>query len=125
MTAAIQIVFRDLPASATLEESIRRKADRLFRLHKDITSCRITVEKPPAHHHKGGHYHIRVDLHLPGAELTAGRDAAEDKAHENPYVAARDAFRAAKRMLQDHVRKHREHRHHGGVDLLAERLAPT
>ncbi len=124
MTEGIQIVFRDLPPSATLEANIQRKAERLFRLHSNITACRITVQKPPAHHHKGGHYHIRVDLHVPGAELVAARDPEDDRGHENPYVATRDAFRAAKRLLQEHVRRQRDHRHDRAPDVAASSPFP-
>lgn len=108
MTEAIQIVFRDLPPSASLEGSIRRKAERLLRLHEGITTCRVTVARPPAHHHKGGHYQVRIDLHIPGAELVAAREPNADNGHDNPYVAARDAFRATKRMLQEHLRRQRD-----------------
>lgn len=107
MTEAIQIVFRDIPPSATLEANIRRKVERLFRLHEGLTACRVTVERPHLHHHKGSHYQFRVEMHLPGAELVAGKDHDGDNSHDNPYVAARDTFRTARRLLQEHVRKHR------------------
>lgn len=112
MTEAIQIVFRDLPPSATLEGNIRRKAERLFRLYEGITACRVTIGRPPAHHHKGGHYQVRIDLHVPGVDLVIDRESEADNGHENPYVAARDAFRATKRMLQEHVRRLRDSGRH-------------
>lgn len=107
MTEAIQIVFRDVPASPSLEANIRRKADRLLRLHSGVAWCRTTIERPHTHQHKGINYQVRVELHLPGADLVAGKHHAFDGSHENPYVATRDAFRTAKRLLQEHIRRHR------------------
>jgi hypothetical protein len=127
MTEAIQIVFRDVPASPSLEASIRRKADRLLRLHRGVSWCRTTVEAPHAHQKKGVNYEVRVELHLPGADLVVGKDHAFDGSHENPYVATRDAFRTAKRLLQEHLRKQRvTHRKHAKVcDLLEPTENPS
>jgi cold shock CspA family protein len=44
---------------------------------------------------------------LPGAEIVVNRDPSKDHAHEDPYVAVRDAVNAAARRLQDYVRVRR------------------
>jgi cold shock CspA family protein/ribosome-associated translation inhibitor RaiA len=63
------------------------------------------VESPHSHQHKGQLYHIRVDLTVPGAELVASRAPGDHQAHQDIYVAIRDAFEAAKRQLQSYNRK--------------------
>jgi hypothetical protein len=40
---------------------------------------------------------------VPGREIAVSRDPERDPGHENIYVAIADAFRAARRQLQDHV----------------------
>lgn len=65
------------------------------------------VEAPHSHHRKGNLYHIRVDIGVPGGEIVANRDPAANGAHEDVYVAIRDAFDAAKRQLQDYARRQR------------------
>jgi cold shock CspA family protein len=50
-------------------------------------------------------YHVRVDITVPGAELVASRSRDKNHAHEDVYVAIRDAFDAAKRQLQEYKRK--------------------
>jgi cold shock CspA family protein len=52
---------------------------------------------------------------MPGGALAVGRDPALHGAHEDPYVALRDAFRAARRALMDWARVHRHKvkRHEG------------
>ena len=68
-------------------------------------TCRVTVESPHSHHHQGQLYHVTVDLTVPGAELVASRSNDKNHAHEDVYVAIRDAFDAAKRQLQQYKRK--------------------
>jgi cold shock CspA family protein/ribosome-associated translation inhibitor RaiA len=68
-------------------------------------SCRVIVEAMHKHHHKGNVYAIHIDITVPGKELAVSREPALDHAHEDIYVAIRDAFDAAKRRLQDHSAK--------------------
>ena len=107
MQLPVQISFRGVAHSDAVEESIRERAGRLEQFYGRITSCRVIVETPHAHHHKGKLYHVRIDLTVPGAEMVVGRDPAAHHAHEDIYVAIRDAFDAARRQLEDHVRRAR------------------
>jgi hypothetical protein len=64
----------------------------------------VTVEAPHKNHRQGNLYTVRVDLRFPGGEALANRAPSEDHAHEDVYVALRDAFKAARRQLQDRQR---------------------
>ncbi|HEV2286535.1 MAG TPA: cold shock domain-containing protein, partial [Steroidobacteraceae bacterium] len=44
---------------------------------------------------------------LPDKEIAIRHAHPADHAHEDPYVALRDAFRAARRQLEDYERRHR------------------
>lgn len=105
MQQPLQITFRDIPPSESVEAVVREKAEKLDQFFEKIMSCRVMIESPHTHHHHGMLYHVRVDLTVPGAELVASRSADENHAHEDVYVAIRDAFDAAKRQLQDYKRK--------------------
>ncbi len=105
MQQPLQITFRDIPRSENVEAVIREKAEKLDQFFEKIMTCRVMVESPHSHHHQGRIYHVRVDLTVPGAELIANRSAEKNHAHEDVYVAIRDAFDAAKRQLQDYKRK--------------------
>jgi cold shock CspA family protein len=52
-------------------------------------------------------YHVRIDLTVPGAELVASREPHDNHAHEDVYVAIRDAFDAMRRQLEAHARRQR------------------
>lgn len=103
----VQITFRGIPSSAAIEAKVRERAAKLERLYPRITSCRVAIETPHAHHHKGKLFHVRIDLTVPQHELVVSRDPAMNHAHEDVYVAIRDAFEAAERQLEDFARKQR------------------
>jgi ribosomal subunit interface protein len=108
MKLPLQITFRHMEKSEALEDDIRDKAHKLDQYCDQIMSCRVTVDTPHHHHHQGSLYRISIDLTVPGGEIVASREADEHHAHEDPYVATRDAFNAVQRQLEDYVRKHQQ-----------------
>lgn len=107
MQLPLQITFRNLDASPTVEEKVRERAEELERFYGRIMSCRVVIEAPTRRQHKGRLYHIRVDLKVPGKEIVVKRDPPEHHAHEDIYVAVRDCFDAVRRQLEDHARHRR------------------
>lgn len=107
MQIPLQIIFRGIEPSEAVEARIREKADKLERFHSHIMSCRVAVESGHHHHHQGNLYHIRIDITTPGKEIVISRERHENQAHEDVYVAIRDAFNAAGRQLEDYVRMQR------------------
>jgi len=106
MQVPLQITFRHMPSSESLSALIRERAEELERFYDRIISCRVAVELQHARHHKGNLFRVRIDLNVPGKEIVVGYDPA-DRAHEDAYVAARDAFDAMRRLLEDYVRERR------------------
>jgi ribosomal subunit interface protein len=100
MQIPMQITIRDFENSEALETHIRQKAQKLDEFFNHIMSCRVVVEMPHKHHHQGKQFNVRIDIGVPGNEIVVNRDHSEDV-----YIALRDAFDAAKRQLEDYVRK--------------------
>ncbi len=107
MELPLSITFRDLQSSEAIEGKIRERADKLERFFDRITSCRVIVEAPHRRHQHGRVYHVRIHLTVPSGEIVVGRDPAENHAHEDVYVAIRDAFDAVERRLEDLARRRR------------------
>ena len=107
MQIPLQISFRNMDPSPTVEERIRKKAAKLERFHDRIIGCTVVVEAPHRHHHKGKLYSVRVDISVPGKDVVVDRAKPIDQAHEDVNVAIRDAFNAAERRLEDQARKTR------------------
>ena len=105
MKLPVQITFRGLPRSDAVETNVREKAEKLNRFFPDIMACRVVVEAHHKHRHHGNLYHASIDLTVPGHELAVNRDPPAHQAHEDIYVAIRDAFAAARRRLEDYARE--------------------
>lgn len=104
MQVPLEIRFHNLDRSDAIEAAVRERAGKLERFAADIVSCRVTIEAPHKHRRQGKLYGVKVDLRLPGGEIVASREPDAHHAHEDVYVALRDAFDAARRQLQDYVR---------------------
>ena len=107
MQIPLEIRFHNVDHSPAVEAAIREHAAKLEQFADQITRCRVTVEAPHKHHQQGNLYTVRVDVHYPGGEIVVARDPSAHQAHEDVYVALRDAFKAARRQLQDRVRVQR------------------
>ena len=107
MKLPLEIAFHNLPHSEAIEAEVRAKADKLDEFCDQIMRCRVVVEVPHQHHKHGNFYQVRIDLTVPGEEVVVNREAPEHVPYRDVHVAIRDAFDAAKRKLEDYVRRHR------------------
>ena len=107
MTFPIQVSFQQMEPSPALRERIRELAARLERFSPSILRCRVRVERPAQHQQQGGLHDIHIDIAVPDDEIVVRHSHAADHAHENAYVALRDAFNAARRQLENYERKRR------------------
>jgi len=107
MKLPLQVAFHNLPHSEAIEDEVREKADKLDEFCDQIMRCRVVVEVPHQHHEHGNFYQVRIDLTVPGEEIVINREAPEHVPYRDVQVAIRDAFDAARRKLEDYVRRHR------------------
>ena len=125
MQLPLQVTFRNMDPSAAIEANIQERVNKLDAFYDRIMGCRVVVEAPHRHHHKGKQYHVRIDLSVPGQELVVNHDPGRYESHEDAYVAVRDAFDAIRRQLEDHHRREKrkvkthEAPPHGKISLLA------
>ena len=107
MQVPLRVTFRDMEPTAAVDQRIRERAAALEQFCDDITACHVVVEEHHRHHHQGGLFHVRIDLTVPGTVLVVNREPQKHQAHEDLYVAVRDAFDAARRQLEDWARERR------------------
>jgi len=103
MNNTVQITWRGVTQSPALDADIREKAAKLAQFHDRINRCRVVVDVPDRHKHRGRRFAVRLDLTLPNGEIAVTREHDEDA-----HVAVRDAFDAARRQRQDFVGLQRE-----------------
>ena len=104
MIIPVQITFRGMEPSDAIAARIRAKAEKLDRFHERITTVRVVFEQLHRHHQQGNLFHVRIDLTAAGGEVVAGSERHDEQAHEDAYVAIRDAFDAVRRRLEDFAR---------------------
>lgn len=102
MKKPLEISFHGMDSSPAVEAKLREKADKLNRFYDQIIGCRVVVEQDHSRRHQGNLFKVRLDIKLRGKELAINRHHPKDHAHEDVYVAIRDAFKAAERQLQEH-----------------------
>lgn len=103
----LQITFRHMDPSPALAERIRTLVSRLEKFDARITHCHVIVAPPPRHKRHGALYDFHIDIALPDQVIAVRRAHSGAPTHEDPYVALRDAFRAARRKLEDYRRTRR------------------
>jgi ribosome-associated translation inhibitor RaiA len=109
MQLPLQITFRNMEPSPSLEARIRELAGKLEKFSSQMVRCQVVVEAPHhQHHEQGALFDFRIEIVVPGKEIVIGHTHMQDPAHENAYIALRDAFRAARRQLQDYERMRRQ-----------------
>jgi len=114
-----QVSFDDLPVDDAVRDAALDHVAQLERFSDRITGCHVVIAQPHRHHREGRLYSVRVDLVVPGGEIVVNRDHHLDHSHEDVFVALRDAFDAARRRLEDHVRRLRgTEKHHAADDRL-------
>ncbi|MBI2515547.1 MAG: ribosome-associated translation inhibitor RaiA [Opitutae bacterium] len=125
MNAPVSITYRNLRPSEAVTARVRNEVAKLEHYYERIISCHVLIEVPHRHHHWGDHYHIRVELGVPGndivvrhepsdrgrqADIGTGRLTKSQEtaaAHKDIYVLIRDVFDIVRRRLEDHARRQR------------------
>jgi len=93
MQKKLQVVFRGIDQSDAIEEVVNKKVEKLERQHDRITSCRVVLDAPHNHHHKGKLYQASIVTASPEGDVNVSEE------NEDIYVAIRDAFNATGRQL--------------------------
>lgn len=106
METTVQIDFQGLDASESIRSDILRHMEELESRFGRLTAGRVVLKAPGGHHASGGLYEINIRLVLPGGkEVNVERTPKADERHANLNFAINDAFKRARRQLQDHVKR--------------------
>jgi len=106
MQIPAQIQFQGMQGTSAIGEVIADHVAQLEKRWGRITACRVVVKAPSEHHKKGGLYEVHVHLALPdGREVNVQRTPPADERHSDLTFALNDAFKHARRQLQDEVRR--------------------
>jgi cold shock CspA family protein/ribosome-associated translation inhibitor RaiA len=106
MQTPVEIDFQGMEARPEVRVSIEQHVAALEERYGRVTACRVVLKAPGGHHRTGGLYEVNIRLALPnGREVDIGRTPPADQRHADLSFAVNDAFKHARRRLQDHVRR--------------------
>jgi ribosome-associated translation inhibitor RaiA len=98
----IQVTFRGLAHDDALEGEIHERVAWLEQFYAGIVRCRVLVEVPHRHRHDGRHFHVRIEVTVPGgAPIVVSHEPSlhgrskdvEDEAHHKENEVERASLR--------------------------------
>lgn len=108
MQVPAQIDFQGMQPEQRLRNAIDTHVAALEKRFGRVTACRVVLKGPGGHHRTGGLYEVNIHLSLPdGRDVDIARTASADERHADVDFAINDAFKRARRRLQDEVRRMR------------------
>ncbi|MDX2205902.1 MAG: HPF/RaiA family ribosome-associated protein [Hyphomicrobiaceae bacterium] len=102
MQRPLQITFKNMDTSPSLEALIRERVDRLEKFFPRLTGCRVVVEVPHRASETGKlPIAVSVEADVPGRWAIVGRDQEERREAKQDHTAAlNNAFEAVERQLE-------------------------
>ena len=118
MQTPVQIEFQGMSATPDVRAEIEKHVEALEQRFGRTTACRVVVKAPSGHHRTGGLFEVNVHLALPnGRQVDADRSPPADERHADLTFAINDAFKHARRQLQEQVdRLHGHVKQHAGKE---------
>ncbi len=105
MDTELQIVFKNLDTSQSLEKLIREKADKLELYFQHIIDARVIIEKPHKSQRQGNSFHATIEVNIPGRKLVVSREPGDFSRHDHAVAVVNDAFSAMYKQLESHSQK--------------------
>src|SRR5664280_1292784 len=106
MQTPVEIEFQGMEAKPQIQAALAKHVADLEQRFGRVTACRVVLKAPGGHHRTGGLYEVNIRLEAPGGrEVNVDRTAQADERHSDLTFAINDAFKRARRQLQDNARE--------------------
>lgn len=108
MQIPLEVSFRNVKKTKTLELLLQKKVTKLETICSYITSCQIAIEKTNQHQQNGNPHRVRISLSIPPShKLVVRRESSEGDLHDDLRSVIGNAFDAVRRQLEKLVEKQR------------------
>lgn len=105
MQTPVEIDFQGMDATPDVRAAVDKHLAQLEERFGRIIAGRVVLKAPSGRHRTGGLHEITIHLSLPdGREVNIGRVRQNDERLADLNFALNDAFKRARRQLQDKVR---------------------
>lgn len=107
MKIPLQITYRGISSSPSVDALIAERTNKLERFSDRIVRCHVIIDVPHRHHRQGRHFSVHVDVTTPLGSIVVTRDPASDSEPRELGALVREAFDAAARQLEEETRRQR------------------
>lgn len=105
MQKPLNVTFRNVEPSETVEGHVRRRFADLGKLYPRIVDGDVTIEAPQKRQVSGRPFKVHLRVGVPGPDINVTRESGQGTAAADITLAINDAFETAGRLL---VEKKRE-----------------
>ena len=99
------ISYHNVDPSPAVNTVVHRRIKALELRDERITGCDVTLEAPQKRKRHGRVFKVRLNLHLPGPDLSIARETAQGSAQDDLVLAVNRAFSAAEKALKKRKKK--------------------
>ncbi|MFP4473346.1 MAG: HPF/RaiA family ribosome-associated protein [Candidatus Omnitrophota bacterium] len=128
MQVPLEVTFHNCEHLDDIEQLVREKTDSLEKVCDHIISCRVAIEQPHKHHHKGNAYRVRIYVTAtPKHELFVEEEPTEEKKDYSLKSIVQKAFKTMQRRLKKlNEEQHGQVKSHpnNDVEALVEKIFP-
>ena len=105
MHAPLRITFQNTPPSDAIRHLIEQQSNHLEQVFGRMTACHVVFKVPDGNHRTGAAYEVAIHIKMPGGQtVDIDRTPGLDERFAYPQFAVTDAFRRARRRLQDRAK---------------------
>jgi ribosome-associated translation inhibitor RaiA len=106
METPAEVEFQGMRSAESLRTEITKYIAGLEDRFGRVTACRVVLKGPGEHHRTSGLYEVNIRVALPGGRgVEVSRTPKADERHADVHFAIHDAFKRARRQLQDQARR--------------------
>jgi ribosome-associated translation inhibitor RaiA len=106
-----QITFEGFASTEAVKQEVRAWLERLGGLTISMIAGRVVIsaideDRKRDRKHREQRYRVAIELSMPDGVVVVAHEHPSNAAHDDVYVAVRNAFRAARRQLELHALAH-------------------
>lgn len=100
MDVPLELSFRNMDSSPTVETQVRERVARLEQFFSHLTSCRVIIAAPPRQGGGSQVFHITIEMGVPRKGKLVVKNDDEHEKHKDIYMALGETFDIAERRLR-------------------------
>jgi len=100
METPAEVIWHNMDPIPRVAKRVDERIAWLEKFFDRIVRCRVVIEAAHQRHRKENQYEVRVEVGIPGGELSINRRPGDDHAHFDLRVTIRNAFDAMERQLR-------------------------